>query len=93
MILLNNYILVKEIASKDEQLSSGLILPEQEQQEDQVAQGKVIDIADINSVADIKKDSIILFHKMIPVDAQLKMENGDIERVWFIKEEDVICVL
>lgn len=89
MILLNEYILVKEIEAKDEQMKSGLILPEQEQQEDQVAQGKVL----ITTTDTIKKDDIILFHKMIPVDAQLKMENGDLERVWFIKEQDVICIL
>lgn len=90
MILLNEYILVKEIESRDEQLKSGLILPEQEQQEDQVAQGKVLQADDSTEV---KKDDIILFHKMIPVDAQLKMENGDLERVWFIREQDIICVL
>ena len=89
MQLLNNYILVKEIASKDEQLKSGLILPESETQEDQVAQGRVLQ----STSEQVNKDDIILFHKMIPVDAQLKMENGDIERVWFIKQEDIICVL
>ncbi len=81
--------MVKELSVDDQSLKSGLILPESEQQEDQVAQGVVKESA----VEEYKKGDVLLFHKMIPVDAQLKMENGDIERVWFIRETDIICVL
>lgn len=89
MQLLNNYIAVKELEVGDASLNSGLILPETEQEEDQVAQGIVRESANDN----FKKGDVVLFHKMIPVDAQLKLENGDIERFWFIKESDVICKL
>ncbi len=84
----NNQLLVKAIIKEDKELAGGLIIPGELHEDEQVAKGRVIE----SSSADYKKDDVILFHKVIPVDVHLKID-GRIEEFWFVSANDIICVI
>ena len=88
--LKNGNIMVRELVVTDEEktLDFGIILPKEIIEEDQVAQGTVVQAA----VAGYSSGDIVLFHKTLPVNARLKIEGSDkFEEFFFVKEEDVIC--
>ena len=88
--LKNGYIMVKAIERKEDETitGSGLILPEQVLEEDQVSQGHVIR----SSVEEYKEGDILFFHKTLPIDAIIKFgdDTSPTEYV-FLKADDVIC--
>lgn len=87
--LKNGYILVKELARKQEELKdeSGLFIPEENLDDEQVAQGTVV-----QDVGEYSKGAVLLFHKVIPVDVNMKLDGDDsLQKYFFIKESDVIC--
>lgn len=89
VILKNNYILVKETSREKEELKdeSGLFIPEENLDDEQVAQGIVVQDAE-----EYHKGDVILFHKIIPVDVNMKLEgDSSLQRYFFIKSSDIIC--
>lgn len=87
--LKNENIMVLALEKKEEekQTASGLIIPEHVIEEDQVAQGIVIE----SSNPEYKPKDIVFFHKVLPVDAQMKYRSDELETFWFIKASDIIC--
>lgn len=87
--LKNGHIMVLALDRKEEQqvTSTGLIIPEQTLEDDQVAQGIVIE----SDNPEYQKDDIVFFHKVLPVDAQMKYRSDKLETYWFIKADDIIC--
>lgn len=85
----NDNIMVEEIevSKEDTESSIGLEVSEETLNEDQVAQGKVIE----SCVEKYKKDDVIMFHKVIPVDVHMKYNTDDLKTYWFIDKKDVIC--
>ncbi len=81
----NNYLMVKSIKETDQTSKGGIFLPESTLQDDQVAQGEVLE-----GNEEYKKGDIVLFHKIIPVDAQITYK-GESQKVWFIQIKDIIC--
>jgi len=81
----NNYLMVKSIKSEEQSTKEGIILPDSILEDDQVAQGEVLE-----GNEEYKKGDKILFHKIIPVDAQI-IYKGENQKVWFIKINEVIC--
>lgn len=86
----NNQLLVKSMERKEEGTitDTGLIIPEQTLEDDQVAQGKVIESAHPDYVT----GDVVLFHKVIPVDVHLKVDK-EIEEFWFVPANDIICII
>lgn len=90
--LKNNNIMVRELIVKEDQTTSkgGIIIPEEILEEDQVAQGTVVN----SSIEGYNNGDILLFHKVMPVNARMKLDGSDkLEEFFFIKEQDVICRL
>ncbi len=87
--LKNNNIMVFALDRKESEKTtqSGLIIPEETLQEDQVAQGIVIESND----KEYEPKDVVFFHKVLPIDAQLKYRGSELETFWFIKASDVIC--
>ena len=67
--LKNDYIILKALKDEDITTQSGLIIPKETQNEDQVAKGKVLENGN-----EYKKNDILLFHKIVPIDVELKIE-------------------
>lgn len=90
VILYNDNIMVKELprSEEDEINAAGLYIPKQALDDEQVAQGVIARV----SIAGYSKGDVVLFHKVMPVDFNVKLE-GDTEltRYFFIKESDIIC--
>lgn len=88
--LRNGNILVKvqERKSESQLTQSGIYIPEEVLEEEQVSQGIIIQ----SQTDGYDKGDGILFHKVIPVDVNLKLD-GDVklEQYFFISEKDVIC--
>ena len=90
VILCNGHIMVKEIKRKkdEETTESGLFIPEEVLDDEQVSQGFVVR----SSVSGYEQGDVVLFHKMMPVDVNMKLDNDKgLETYFFIKESDVIC--
>ncbi len=87
--LKNDNIMVFALDRTEEEKTTktGLIIPEETLEEDQVAQGIVIESND----PEYKAKDVVFFHKVLPVDAQLKYRGSELETFWFIKASDVIC--
>lgn len=82
--------MVKELKRKsDANVSdSGIIIPEETMEDDEVAQGTIIS----SSEEEYKAGDVILFHKTLPVDALLKMEGDDRPtEYFFVNSRDVVC--
>lgn len=88
--LYNGNIMVKELKRTDEETKSdhGLYIPEQSLEDEQVSQGTVVR----SDSEGVSIGDTLMFHKVMPVDINMKME-GDIklESYFFIKEQDIIC--
>lgn len=85
--LFNNNILVKAIQRGNEVSAVGVYIPVEDLEEEQVSQGIVI-----QDVGEFKKDDILLFHKTMPVDVNMKLDgDSELQNYFFIKVEDIIC--
>jgi|TARA_R100000501_G_C2624764_1_gene118078 co-chaperonin GroES (HSP10) len=82
----NNNIMVEEIEVKED-TSSDFIIPKETLDEEQVAQGTVIE----SCTDKYKKDDVVLFHKVIPVDVNLKYNSNELKSYWFVPKKDIIC--
>lgn len=90
IVLKNGNIMVKEIKreKEDDVNKLGLYIPESMLEDEQVSQGKVV----ASNINDYELGDILLFHKVMPVDVNIKMDwDEGLERYFFIKENDVIC--
>jgi len=81
--------MVMALDNKEEEKTTkgGLVIPEHTIEEDQVAQGLVIE----SSNPEYKPKDIVFFHKVLPIDAQMKYRGSELETFWFIKSTDIIC--
>lgn len=88
--LKNNHIMVKEITRKKEEVvtSTGIFIPEETLEEEQVSQGKVV-----RSDSDEFPIGVtVLFHKTLPVDINMKIDDDvDLQIYFFIHTKDIIC--
>lgn len=88
--LFNDNIMVKELKrTEGETVSeSGLYVPEQNLEDEQVSQGTVIN----SNSPTVNIGDVLMFHKVMPVDVNIKLD-GDavLENYFFIKEGDIIC--
>lgn len=91
MKLWNKNILVKIIEedSGDQTTASGIIIPKEKMEEDQVAKGFVIQVPEELSDK-LSKGETILFHKFNPTDIHMKYDSDQLEEYWFVKETDII---
>lgn len=80
--------MVRSIERKQEELrkESGLFIPETEIEDEQVASGQVVS----SSSAEYIKGDVIFFHKVLPVDVNMKYESKEMEKFWFISPKDII---
>lgn len=88
--LKNSNIMVKELVRKEEEKESksGLYIPEEALEDEQVAQGIVVR----SEIGLFAKGDVLMFHKVCPVDVNLKIDGDEeLNRYFFIKAEDVIC--
>ena len=88
--LFNGNIMVKEIARQDEVSDKieGLIIPKETYEDEQVSQGKVV----VSNSDKIAVGDVVLFHRVMPVDVNLKLEGDKSPEVYFfILEKDIIC--
>lgn len=82
--------MVKEIKRKKEEDigQSGLYIPEETLEDEQVSQGRIV----VSNTSGYDKGEVLLFHKVMPVDVNMKLEGDEgLERYFFIKESDIIC--
>jgi len=90
--LKNGYIMVKEIVRSEQEAidSNGFYIPKSTLDDEQVSQGAVVE----SNSEEYPIGSELLFHKVLPVDFNIKRE-GDAELTpyFFIKSTDVIDVL
>ena len=88
--LKNGHIMVREVIRTEEETktSIGIIIPQEVLDDEQVSQGEIIE----SSVEEYKIGENVIFHKVIPVDINMKY-GGDKElrTYWFVKEKDIIC--
>jgi co-chaperonin GroES (HSP10) len=85
----NNTIMVKELLrEKEEEKTEGLYIPKDNLEDEQVAQGVVV-----NSASEqFKEGDIVLFHKVLPVDVNMKLDGDDgLKKYFFILARDIIC--
>ena len=88
--LKNGHLMVREIErQKDATIgSSGLIIPNEVLEDEQVSQGEIIE----SKEEEYKIGDAVLFHKVIPVDVSMKYGDDDrLRTYWFVKTEDIIC--
>ena len=88
--LYNGNIMVKEhiLTQEEKSSASGLYIPDEVLEDEQVAQGEVVNSNSENfAIGDL-----LLFHKVMPVDVNMKLD-GDkgLSKYFFIKEQDIIC--
>lgn len=83
----NGNLIVKE-PDREMVTKSGIFLPEvaNARDDEQVAQGEIL----ASDNADYKKGDWVLFHKVLPVDAVVEMNDKKI-KVWFLKTKDVLA--
>ena len=87
--LLNSNILVKAIKreEKDSVGATGVYIPTEDLEDEQVSQGSVVQDA-----LDFKKGDIVLFHKTLPIDLNIRLEGDEeLTNYFFIKMDDIIC--
>lgn len=87
--LMNSNIMVKATEREDEtENKSGLIIPKETLEDEQVAQGVVIR----SNSESVKIGDLLLFHKVMPVDVNMKIDKDEkLETYFFILEKDIIC--
>lgn len=87
--LFNGNILVKELKREDKDSvgASGVFIPTEDLEDEQVSQGTVIRFSEGFNVGDR-----IMFHKTMPVDVHMKLdEDTELTNYFFINKQDVIC--
>ena len=84
----NDLLIIKE-PPRETQTKSGIVLPEvaNARDEEQVAQGEVLS----SDNAQYQKGDMILFHKVLPIDAMMEDDKGKHYKVWFLKADDVLA--
>lgn len=88
--LYNGNIMVEAIQRKRQETTNsvGIIIPDEVLEDEQVAQGIVIE----SSSEQFKKGDILFFHKVLPVDVNMKLSaDEELKNYFFIKDIDVIC--
>lgn len=90
--LKNGYIMVKAEEQKEEEstTASGIIIPEEKMEEDQVAKGTIVAVCE-ELKSEYAIGDKIFFHKTMPIDVHLKFDSDELEEFWFIKDREVIC--
>ena len=87
--LYNGNILVKTVKrdEKDSVGESGVYLPVEDLEDEQVSQGIVM-----QTTQTFSKGDKLLFHKTMPVDVNMKLEGDtELQNYFFINIKDVIC--
>ena len=82
--------MIKDLPRKEEESidSAGLHIPKQSLDDEQVAQGVIVRV----DIVGYEKGDVVLFHKVMPVDVNLKIDDDiEFQKYYFIKEQDVIC--
>ena len=88
--LKNNHIMVKEIIRKDEEriTAYGIFIPEENLEDEQVSQGRVVR----SDILEYPVSSVVLFHKTLPIDVNLKIDDDkELTTYFFIRDKDIIC--
>jgi len=88
--MLNGNIMVKEVVrtEEEEKSSSGIFIPKEILEDEQVSQGKVVKTDSEN----IAIGDLVLFHKVMPVDVRIKIDKDEeLQSYFFILEKDIIC--
>lgn len=86
----NGYIMVEEIkrTATEQTLNSGFIIPEQQLEDEQTSQGRVVE----SCVDEYKIGDVLFFHKMLPIDVSLRLSSdSELKPYFFLQQEDVIC--
>lgn len=86
----NNHIMVKEVVrgEQEEINANGFFIPKKSLDDEQVAVGIVVESDSDKYTKGIE----VLFHKVLPVDFNMKLEaDKELTTYYFIKESDVIC--
>ena len=85
----NNLLVIKE-PPRELQTKMGIVLPDiaNARDDEQVAQGEVL----FSDVEEYKPGMMIMFHKVLPIDAEIEMNNEQF-RIWFLKREDVLAII
>jgi len=85
----NQVIFSSEVQGEDkEKTASGIFIPKQMKEADQIAQGVVIE----SGSDEYKKGDVILYPKVIPNDFQLDLGQG-VKTFWIINASDISCVI
>ena len=87
--LFNGNILVKELKRDSKELvgKTGVYIPPEDIEDEQVSQGIVV-----QDVSEFSKGDLLLFHKTLPVDVNLKLEGDEeLQNYFFIQLKDIIC--
>jgi|GEM_PF-6837365 len=87
--LFNKNIMVKEIVRENDNESfEGLIIPKESMEDEQVSQGIVVRTNSEN----IAIGDVLMFHRVMPVDINMRLEDDkEMSTYFFIKESDIIC--
>ncbi len=88
--LKNGYIMMRELkrTENEKQTAAGLFIPEEVLEDEQVSQGTVVR----SNSDEYKIGEILFFHRVMPVDVTMKLDNDDkLEQYFFITDKDVIC--
>lgn len=87
----NGHILVKEVARKKDEAETkaGIIIPGEILDDEQASKGVVIEGND-----EYPKGTFVIFHKVIPIDINLKLD-GDNEPTlyFFVGVNSIICTI
>lgn len=87
--MFNKNIMVKEIVRENDNESfEGLIIPKESMEDEQVSQGIVVRTNSEN----IAIGDVLMFHRVMPVDINMRLEDDkEMSTYFFIKESDIIC--
>lgn len=92
IICKNGHIMVKEMIRTEEESKTamGLIIPKETLDDDEVAQGQII----FSQEVEYPVNSIIIFHKTLPVNAMLKLDGDEQPKEYFfVNSRDVVCIV
>ena len=94
--LYNQNVLVKAIKreEKDSVGATGIYIPTEDLEDEQVSQGVVVQDASVDSGGHPRffKGDVLLFHKTLPVDVNIKLEgDSELQNYFFIQLKDIIC--
>lgn len=83
--------MVKAIEKKvEEENKNGIIIPKElmanELEDEQVASGVVM----ASATEEYEQGDVLFFHKVLPVDVNMKYDGNNMEKFWFIHPNDII---